>query len=229
MPRRRNSGVMFSPWKGTPSVASGLSFGVGGSHGQQHGTIAAPGLPFYRTAGQQIFFNYRIDATTAGTAIADGTRTRLSPQLSYYNGPLGILAEYARSSQEVRRDTTVANLTHKAWEVTGFWVLTGENASFRWHAPKRAWDRDADDAGSRGFGAVAIMARYNEWKADADAFPLFAGATSAQEAKGWAVGVDWTLQRFIRLMADYEVTSFSGLGLARPDEKVFFTRFQIGW
>ena len=54
-------------------------------------------------------------------------------------------------------------------------------------------------------------------------------ATPPEQAKGWAVGLDWTLQKQIRVLVDYETTTFDGLGAKRPDEKVLFTRVQIGW
>jgi hypothetical protein len=50
-----------------------------------------------------------------------------------------------------------------------------------------------------------------------------------QEAKGWSLGLDWTLQKQVRLLLDYEFTSFGGRGTPRPDEKVLFSRFQLAW
>lgn len=221
--------VFFSPWKGTPSALAGLSFGLAASQGDQQGSLTSPGLAGYRTAGQQTFFSWRADTTAAGTVIADGSRTRLSPQATWYVGPFGLLLEAVQSEHEVRRGTTVDTLTHEAWQVSGTWVLTGENASFRWYQPQRAFDRGASDPAKRGWGGVAIVARWNAFTADADSFPTFAASSAVEEATAWALGVDWTLQRQIRLLVDYEVTTFDGLGAVRPDEKVLFTRFQIGW
>jgi phosphate-selective porin OprO/OprP len=218
-----------SPWKATPSALSGLSFGLAATRGNQKGTLTAPALAAYRTAGQQTFFAYRADGTAAGTVLADGERFRLSPQAAFYGGPLGVLAEYVRGRSDVRRGTTRATLDNTAWQVTALWVLTGENASFRWHAPKRGFDPTNTDAEKRGHGAFALTARYNAFAADEKSFPTFASSSSAQEAKGWAVGVDWTLQRLVRWLINYEVTTFGGRGPARDDEKVLFTRFQLGW
>ena len=226
--------VIASPWKGTPSGLSGLSFGVAASRGNQEGTIAAPGLAGYRSAGQQSpasgsFFSYRSDGTAAGTAIADGERFRLSPQATFYVGPFGLLGEYVRSRHEVRRGAATANLTHTAWQLAGTWVITGENASYRWYAPEQGFDRTNDDAERRGWGVIALVARYNAFAADDASFPVYAASSAVQEAKGWALGLDWTLQKQVRLLLDYEVTSFEGLGQPRPDEKVLFSRLQVAW
>jgi len=45
------------------------------------------------------------------------------------------------------------------------------------------------------------------------------------------LALDRKLQKQFRLLVNYEVTSFEGgaAGGKRPDEKVFLTRFQIGW
>jgi len=226
--------LVASPWKSTPSDLSGLSVGIAATRGNQKGTATAPGLGAYRTSGQQSpasgsFFSYRSDGTTAGTAIADGERFRLSPQASFFRGPLGLLGEYVQSRHEVRRGSATTDLTHTAWQVTGVWVLTGENASYRWYSPANGFDTSAADESKRGRGGLALAARYNAFRADDDSFPDYAASSAVQEATGWALGLDWTLQRGVRLLLDYEVTSFDGLGTPRPDEKLLTTRAQVSW
>jgi phosphate-selective porin OprO and OprP len=220
-----------SPWRGTPSPLAGLSFGIAASHGDQQGTVAAPGLAAYRTPGQLSFFSYRTDtpATAAGTAIADGDRFRLGPQAVYFNGPFGLIAEHTTSRHEVRRGILTAELGNTSWQATGVWVLSGEPLSLRWFTPARGFDRDEDDPEERGRGGFALAARYHAFSADPDSFPTFAASGATQQARAWAVGLDWTLQRQTRLLFDYEVTEFDGRGAPRQDEKVLFTRLQIGW
>lgn len=226
--------LVASPWKGTPSELSGLSFGIAASQGNQHGTVAAPGLASYRTAGQQTpasgsFFGYRSDGTAAGTVIADGEQFRLSPQATLYAGPFGLLGEYVKSRHAVRRGADTADLTHIAWQLAGTWVLNGEDASYRWYTPAHGFDPTNDDAEKRGWGGFALVARYNAFTADQDSFPTYAASSAVQEAKGWSLGLDWTLQKQVRLLLDYEVTSFAGRGMPRRDEKVLFSRFQLAW
>lgn len=226
--------LMASPWKGTPAELSGLSFGIAASRGNQQGTVASPGLASYRTAGQQTpasgsFFSYRSDGTAAGTVIADGERFRISPQATLYVGPFGLLGEYVKSRHAVRRGAATADLTHTAWQLAGTWVLTGEDASYRWYTPAHGFDPTNDDPDKRGWGGLALVGRYNAFSADEDSFPTYAASSAVQEAKGWSLGLDWTLQKQVRLLLDYEVTSFGGRGQPRPDEKVLFSRMQIAW
>lgn len=63
-------------------------------------------------------------------------------------------------------------------------------------------------------------------------FPAFANlASSASAAEAWAVGFNWYLNKNLRLLFDYEVTSFEGGAAAgdREDEKILFSRFQVAF
>lgn len=211
----------------------GLGIGVGGSisvGGDQAGTTAAPGLPAFRTPSQATFFSYRTDGTAAGTVIADGDRTRISPQGYFYRGPFGLLTEYALSSQEVRRGTDVEELEHTAWQVAASWVLTGGEPSFRGVAPKKPFDLAADT-----WGEFELAARVSRLELDDDTFPTFANpASAATSAESFAIGLNWYLTRNLRWMLDYERTRFEGGAASadggdREDESVVFNRFQISF
>jgi phosphate-selective porin OprO/OprP len=192
----------------------GLGVGIAGSTGIERGTALLPALPSYRTGGQQTFFRYRSDGTAPNTTFADGHRRRLVPQAYFYTGPLGLLGEYAISWQEIRRVAATAGLKHTAWQVTGSFFVTGEKASFTSAAPKHPFD-----PASHAFGALELVARYNKLGVDDAAFPLYANpATSARKAKAWAVGANWYLARSIKLVVDYEHTTFSG-GAAVGDRR----------
>ncbi len=220
--------VFVQPFKnGSNDGLKQLGFGIAGSDGTQRGTIVTPNLPTIRTSGQQIFFRYRTDTTAAGTTFADGNHWRVVPQAYYYNGPLGLLTEYVAASQAVRRDTETARIGTSAWQLTGTWVLTGENGSYRGVAPKHAFDTK-----SGSFGAFELTGRYHVLTIDDKAFPVFANpATAARSAKAWAAGVNWYLNRAVKIQADYEQTHFDG-GATAGDRKTaneILTRFQVGF
>lgn len=202
----------------------GLGIGVAGSAGIERGGPSMTGLPTYRSPGQQAVFRYRADGSGATTALADGSRTRLAPQGYFGTGPVGLLAEYVVSRQEVRRGTERATLRHEAWQVAGSVFVTGEANGFRGVAPRRPLDLRAGT-----LGAVELAARYGELAFDEGAFPAFADpASSVRRARAWAVGLNWHFARNVKLVLDYERTTFDGGAPAgdREPEQALVTRLQ---
>jgi phosphate-selective porin OprO and OprP len=222
--------VFFSPFSQGDSALENLGFGVAATTGERRGTLTAPGLPTYRTGGQASFFSYRADGTAAGTAIADGSNDRLSPQLTWYAGRFGLLAEYVSSAQEVRRAAVARKLTNTAWQAAGSFALFGGEPSYRGINPQKPFDRTAHT-----WGALELAARYSVLDIDDDAFPLFANpASAASRAEAWALGLNWYLNRNVRWMLDYEQTTFEGGAPPgdhgdREDEKALLGRVQISF
>jgi phosphate-selective porin OprO/OprP len=220
--------VFMHPFRGTSHQRlSGFGAGLSASYGSQRGGLLSPGLPTYRSSGQQVVFRYRGDATPAGTVLADGTRYRLSAQGYLYAGRLGMLAEQVFSSQEVRRGTTTGSMGVNAWQVMTSWVLTGESASYAGVTPRYAFEPS-----SGHLGAFELTGRYHELTADPDAFPIFANPLIAvRAARAWAGGLNWYLNRSVKLSADYEQTRYTG-GASdgnRPTEHDVLARVQLGF
>jgi phosphate-selective porin OprO/OprP len=240
---REFDGRLFvQPFKQTSlKPLQNLGFGVGGSWGDASITNTL-GLPAstggsstsagFFTDGQQQFFAY-----TNGV-VAGHTHWRLSPQGYYYYGPLSLMGEYTISDQDVRNGAHSADLQNTAWEISGGWVLTGEDATFNGVTPKNPFDPRIGQ-----WGALQVVGRYAELDVDKDAFPYFANpAASASSAKAWSVGLNWYLNRNIRVNASYSHTAFSGGGTATGSaaasppgsvtghsEEVVFTRMQIAF
>jgi phosphate-selective porin OprO/OprP len=232
------AGRLFAqPFKNSDLTAlQGLGFGVAGT--SQNGTsnvkdlpnTTGGTLPGYTTDGQQQFFAYGTNA------VASGEHWRLSPQGYYYYGPLSLLGEYAISDQGVRNTTThaEADLHNTAWEISGGWVLTGENASFAGVTPLHPFDPHHGQ-----WGALQVVGRFAELDIDNAAFPLFANpATSASAAQAWSAGLNWYLNKNIRVNASFSHTTFTGGGgagttapaiVTRQPENAFFTRIQLAF
>jgi phosphate-selective porin OprO/OprP len=144
--------------------------------------------------------------TPDANAVADGDRWRLSPQLYWYLGPVGLMAEYVMSSQRVTRMGNSANIDNRAWNITVSFVLTMERASYEGVEPKhpvdfRHWS----------FGAWELVARYSELRIDDNAFPVFADpAASVRGARELAGGLNWALTHHTKVMFMYERTDFTG-------------------
>ena len=207
----------------------GLGVGVAGSTGLERGTTAAPALAGYRTPGQQTWFRYASSATTpASNAYADGRRARLAPQAYFYTGPLGLHGEYIQSWQAVSGvGSPTVKLKHTAWQTTGSLFLTGEKNSLRSATPKKPFDPKAGT-----FGAVELAARYSELSIDDATFPAYASAGDhAQAGQGVGGGLNWYLARAIKVVVDYEHTTFTGgAGTAdREPENFVVTRVQYSF
>ncbi len=223
-----------------------LGFGVGGSYSQiSSNAVGLPAtrggrLPGYTTPAGQQFFAYN---PLAGPVVGDGSFWRVSPQLEYRVGPFGLLGEYAISRHAVYNSTTFrsADLEHHAWQVAAQWVLTGERASFTGITPSRPFSLSGG-----GWGAWQLVGRYGQLDIDDGAFQGFANpATSASQATSWSVGVNWWLNRNVRLLTSFTHSSFEGGGapasvldpstflppstVTRRDENALMTRIQLGF
>jgi phosphate-selective porin OprO/OprP len=219
--------VFAQPWK-TSGVAwlQGLGFVAGGSYEVDRATATTVGTgltPGYATDGQQKFFTY------ATGVFANGTHWRLSPQAYYYYGPFGLLGEYVISDQQVANTAgNSADLRNKAWEISGSWLLTGEDASYNGVTPRHPFDLHNGQ-----WGAWQLVARYAGLDIDSAAFPTFAtSSTSASAARAWSVGLNWYLNKNIRANASYSRTTFSGGStgaVTKQPENAVFTRLQLAF
>jgi phosphate-selective porin OprO/OprP len=219
--------VFFQPFVKTTGPLRGLGLGIAASTGEQEGTTAAPLLPSFRTPGREIFSRFRSDGTAANTALADGRRTRLAPQGYWYLGPVGVLGEYTISRQRVRRVDDAAELENTAWQVEAAFALTGEAESFRGITPARS-----ADPGRGQWGAVELVARAHSLELDEDAFPVYADPVrSMRGATAYGAGVNWYLNRNVRLLLAYERTGFDAFGDAveRPAENSVISRVQFAF
>jgi phosphate-selective porin OprO and OprP len=203
----------------------GLGVGVAASTGSSEGVLATPNVAQYRTSGQQAFFRYRAGETIDATVVAGGARARVSPQLYYFYGPLGLHADYTSSLQRVTLGASSKKLGHHAWQVSGAFVIGG-TVSYEGVKPTSA-------VGDGGTGAFELALRYQGFRADRDAFPTFANPdAAARDATGLGAGLGWWPNRNVRFMANYEATAFEG-GAAdggdRRTERVVLIRSQVSW
>lgn len=220
-----NARIFAQPRKNANLKAvSGLGLGIAYARGFQSGSLATPALPTYVTPGQQNFFTY-----TAG-AFANGERVTWAPQLYYSIGSFSLLGEYTNTTQEFTRSTNTQNISNNAWQVQLAWVLTGEDASYYGVIPAHSFNP------SKGqWGSLELLARVSKLTVNQNAFVGTAATqlanpnAQANKATDYGIGLSWDLSREIRIMLDYDQTSFEGgaaNGGDRPDEQVIIVRFQ---
>jgi phosphate-selective porin OprO/OprP len=206
--------VTVRPFANTAvSAGRGAGVAVGATSGTESGT-----LPVYRSTGQQIFFAY------APGAVADGSRTRVSPAAFYYYKSLGAFSEYARTTQDVRGTKTSAEITNRAWEVTGSLVLTGEAASERGVVPTQPFD-----PAQHHWGAFQVIARHSHLTVDPAVFANGLGASGASAtATATGVGLAMYATSTVKFVITYERTVFDNSpAAARPPEHAIVFRAQL--
>lgn len=230
--------LFFQPWKNSDlNSLRGFGFGIGGSYeNDEPSTNSATGLtPGYTTDGQQRFFTYNKNV------FASGIHWRLSPQAYYYYGPFGLLGEYVISDQHVSNNglsgSRNVDVHNTAWEISGSWLLTGEDASYNGITPRKNFDPRLNQ-----WGAWQLVARYANLNVDDDAFKginenssLANPATSADGAQAFAFGLNWYLNKNIRANLSFSHTTFSSYGgttftpgsVPAQAENTLFTRIQL--
>ena len=215
-----------------------LGIGIAGTHGSKEGKLEDEYLPSYPMPAQdRNFFTYYSDSTDPlQSTVANGEQTRIYPQMYYYYGRFGMLAEWVKSEQRVSRlrennlntneSCTVlsyqydyycrdhAMITNTAWQIAVSFLLTNDRASYEGIIPASPFI-----PGGSGWGAFEIKVRYGETVIDRDAFGHSESGGDAftkfvnpsdtpSRAKAWTVGFNWIFNRHFRLMVDFSKMSF---------------------
>lgn len=223
--------IFAHPFKNTDIEAlQGLGIGVAATYGDRDGTPRG-----FTSPAQQSIFSYLNSTAAGGASVAsEGAQWRIVPQAYWYWRSLGVIAEYAISSPELRRsggglvDPVKQRLHHTGWQVAASYFLTGEDNSFKSVSPRKPFSLGGD-----GWGAWEVAARASQLKLDDDTFPLFANKnTSVSEALSYGLGVNWHLNKNFKVSLNYEHTEFTGGGANRAsaqDENAILTRAQISF
>lgn len=223
-------------------------------------------LPAILSVGQNPIFTY------ASNAVANGQRYRFHPQGYWFVGPGGITFDWGFTGQHVLnktldsppRDNTFSLLQHnQASEVQLIYNLTGESLDFMQkiipHHPFNPREQS-------GFGAFQLVGRWSTLSMSPNIFNAFVVSddssryvyadprTSVSYANTWSIGLNWILNEYVRMVTEYDQTSFIGgcstgalsaqenpgcltggdatyalssRVLNRPDEKILMQRVQI--
>ncbi len=194
--------IFVKPFKDTNiEQLKGLGVGYAVSYGKEKGSD----LPVYVSPGQAPVFFYNTNVSVAGPQI------RTSPQAYYYYKSLGILAEKVNSQEELEYKPSANGSvfrdkpTNRAWEITSSYVLTGEDASYNGVTPRHDFDLSTGH-----WGAFEWVSRVGELKLDSSIFTEnFSNLNSSiSKENTWGTGINWYLNRNIKLAADFEQTKY---------------------
>ncbi len=244
--------LFFQPLR-IAALADGGSLGIGiaASFGNRKGklpttsagvTSVVTGLPSFRSAGQNTFFQYLAptDTTGASTVFTHQLTWHLNPQLSYYYETVGLLAEYVVEGQGVQKGNTTTTLTNQAAHATLSYVFNGK-VGFDGVTPTVGFDRKLGAP-----GAFELAVRWDWLRVDPAAFGGAGGASasaveyadpsrSARSAQGWTAGFTWVPRRSVHLAIDFGQTSFTGgagttsAPVDRKTENVLIARSQVNF
>ena len=108
------------------------------------------------------------------------------------------------------------------------YILTGEKKGFTSPTPKKSFD-----PAKHGWGAFELAARVGDFSAEKGIYNygFASSATTPRHAHEVVGGVNWYLNRLLRISLDYGNTNFGGGGAVgnRLSERVLITRFQVNF
>jgi len=256
--------VFANPFQGSNiALIEGLGIGVSGSSDDPNNETE---LPAMISVGQNPIFTYM--SSTA----ANGARHRIHPQACWYLGAFAVLGDWAQTMQTlsstVQPNTsgqlnTYITQNNQAGQVQLIYNVTGEKGDF---LTKLTPNKPFDPLGSGTWGAIQFVGRWSGLYMNKRVFrasttngsqTLYTFSDprlSVSEANTLSVGVNWFLNRYVRMTTEYDQTRFVGgcstgaltasinpgcltsgtaatastsMVLNRPDEKVIMQRFQL--
>ena len=212
----------------------GLGVGFAGTYGRQKGIDAEHrSCRSYRTDGQQIFFSYVTDnpATAPAPPSPTAPQSRISPQGYWYWGPVGFLWEWAQSNNDVssgrQHRTPSRRLPGRPRSPGSSPARTTPTAAPRRRGTSIPWTF-LDGA----WGALEVAARYPQLQCRELGLHARLRRSERVGARGEGVGDrrNWYLNPMVRLMLDFDHTTFTGgatNGGDRPSEDVIMSRVQF--
>lgn len=179
------------------------------------------------------------------TVRADGLRTRLCPELTYFYGPFGFLAEYYEEHQDLRPSATGAgahfleDVPFRGYVFLTSAFLTGETRTTYSQQIFPVHNFDPCHPCSCP-GAWELVCRLSHLDVgdivySPGAAALANPATTANVATEYTVGFNWYFNGFVRMQFNYEHDMFNrsvllGTSVANNElrsQDSLFTRFQI--
>ncbi|HEX5272558.1 MAG TPA: porin, partial [Gemmataceae bacterium] len=189
----------------------GLQVGASGGVGKEEEAVLPNPL---RTPETVPFFAFN------STVRADGVRWRLSPEVVYFHGPLGLAAQYFRMEQHLTPTFVgpgsqfVLDVPYTGFYVLGTYLVTGE-ARTTYSMPIKPFRPFDPCHPLQGTGAWEVVARVSRLDLGADVFePLRISRTStislanpalsSRGATESTVGFNWYLNAWVRMQFNWE-------------------------
>lgn len=208
-----------NPFLGQESWLRGLGVGFAAGFDSPSNEVE---LPAILSVGQNPIFTY------AASVVANGERYRFHPQGYWFIGSFGLIGDWAFTAQHVLNEPTTSVpvnqvarfLQHNhAGQVQLIYNLTGEKNTYREKiAPNVAFDPSASGA----WGAFQLVGRWSGLFMDSRVFNsqsivdgnrVYTYADprlSVSKANTFSIGLNWILNKYVRVITEYDQTSFVG-------------------
>jgi phosphate-selective porin OprO and OprP len=211
-----------------------LQFGVSGGFGIEQEAINPATLRMPDTVP---FLNFN------STVRADGERTRLCPEFSYFYGPFGFMAQYYDEHQQMQPSATgagskfVIDVPFMGYTLLSTLFLTGETRT-TWSEqimPLRPFDPRTPLSCPGAWEFVARVSRLDVDNVfESGAAQLVNPKNNSNEAMEFTLGFNWYCNGWVRMQFNYEHDMFGQpvlLGTTAANElksqDSLFTRFQV--
>ncbi len=207
------------PFRGSESDWwQGLGVGVAASWGRQH-----------RDASLRIRNQQQLEVLAGKDIRENGTLWRINPQLTYYCGPLGIMAEYMLSSRALGQDAIgYQRYYNEAWSIEAAYLLTGEKNSYGKIVPSSPFRMGTD-----GSGAWELVLRYTALRMDRSLWhDGLLNVQQPSQANGWGVAVNWYATENWKAILSYDYTNYTGgkaNGEDRKADQAILSRVQVNF
>jgi phosphate-selective porin OprO/OprP len=212
-----------------------LQIGISGGVGIEQEPVNPAVL---RTPATVPWFTYN------ATVRADGVRSRLSPELSYFDGPFGFAAQYFRQEQELRPSAVAPGYAFRrevpndGFYVLATWLVTGEqrttySMAIDPHCPFNPCCPCTCP------GAWELVARVSHLEVEDNVFApgparLADPTKSSRAATELTLGFNWYLNKWVRTQFNWEHAWFQDPVQLGPTpanltkhQDTLLTRFQI--
>jgi phosphate-selective porin OprO/OprP len=205
-----NGRLALRPFEGTRWLG-GLQVGVSAGVGEENEPVSPNPL---RTPQTVPFFQFNAPVR------AQGERWRLSPEIEYFHGPLGLAAQYFRMEQHLEPTFTGPgsqynlNVPFTGFYVLGTFLVTGETRTTYSMAikPFRPFDPCHPLQGTGAWELVGRVSRLNLGDEVFEALPISRTATISlsnpalytRGATESTLGFNWYLNGWVRMQFNWE-------------------------
>ena len=226
-----------------PEELRPLQIGVSATIGkeQEYLGLTGAGSGSAPSSGQTLQTSAKVTwLTFAAADYANGLRTRIVPEVSYFYGPFGMCAEYIRMDQRIQIATNNNNkpqdIPFEGYMLTATYMLTGEShKAWGVFRPFNSFDPSHPFANP---GAWELVAAVSRLRVDSCIFKdgLASAAGNSSGATEMTLGFNWYLNTFVKVQFNWEHAYFdqavnlnSASGTTFRNSDALLTRLQLAF